>query len=47
MIYSATFVQPRYAKLLSSKALRDAMGEAPKDEPVLLADGQKIKPSHH
>ncbi|KAF9445887.1 Thioesterase/thiol ester dehydrase-isomerase [Macrolepiota fuliginosa MF-IS2] len=42
----ATFVQPRYAKLLNSKALRDAMGEAPKDEPILLADGQQIKPKH-
>lgn len=40
---SATFVQPRYAKMLNTKALREAMGDGPK-EPILLADGEKIKP---
>ncbi|TFK33789.1 HotDog domain-containing protein [Crucibulum laeve] len=40
---TATFVQPRYAKLLQTAQLRQAMGEAPKsDEPVLLADGENI-----
>ena len=42
---SATFVQPRYAKLLHSDQLRKAMGEQPaKDEPLLLADGQELNP---
>ena len=46
---SATFVQPRYAKLLNSAHLRQAMGEpttSPKGsvEPVLLADGQDLNP---
>ncbi len=42
---SATFVQPRYAKLLHSDRLRKAMGEPPaKDEPLLLADGQELNP---
>lgn len=41
---TATFVQPRYAKLLNSQHLRQAMGEPPKsDQPVHLADGEKIK----
>jgi len=39
-----TFVQPRYAKLLNSSAVRDALGEPPKGEPVLLADGQAVVP---
>lgn len=39
---SATFVQPRYAKLLNTGLLRMAMGEQPNsDDPVLLADGTK------
>jgi acyl-coenzyme A thioesterase PaaI-like protein len=34
------FVQPKYAKLLNTKTLRQAMGEPePWTEPVLLADG--------
>ncbi|KAF5377005.1 hypothetical protein D9615_007322 [Tricholomella constricta] len=38
---SATFVQPRYAKLLNTEALKQAMGEPPKSHaPVHLADGQ-------
>ncbi|KAG6856803.1 hypothetical protein H0H87_000500 [Tephrocybe sp. NHM501043] len=41
---SATFVQPRYAKLLNTEALKQAMGEPPKSHaPVHLADGQ-IRP---
>ncbi|GLB36866.1 putative thioesterase superfamily protein [Lyophyllum shimeji] len=37
----ATFVQPRYAKLLNTEALKQAMGEPPKsDTPVHLGDGQ-------
>lgn len=36
------FVQPRYAKMLNTKALREALGEAPR-EPLLLADGVKLK----
>ncbi|KAH9487430.1 hypothetical protein JR316_0001505 [Psilocybe cubensis] len=47
---SATFVQPRYAKLLHSAQLRKAMGEPPAskdhEEPVLLADGQDLNPKH-
>jgi len=40
---SATFVQPRYAKLLQSQQLRKAMGEPPSSaEPILLANGPKI-----
>lgn len=39
-----TFVQPRYAKLLNTSAVRDALGEPPKGEPVLLADGQTAVP---
>lgn len=43
---SATFVQPRYAKILHSAQLRKAMGEPPAskdhEEPVLLADGQDL-----
>jgi len=36
----ATFVQPRYAKLLNTEALKQAMGEPPKsDTPVHLGDG--------
>ena len=35
---SATFVQPRYAKLLNAKQLREAMGDVPKKEPIPLAD---------
>ncbi|KAF8639387.1 hypothetical protein AX17_001543 [Amanita inopinata Kibby_2008] len=41
---SATFVQPRYAKLLNSGVIKQAMGEPPKShEPILLADGEKLK----
>ncbi|KAF9561491.1 Thioesterase/thiol ester dehydrase-isomerase [Agrocybe pediades] len=47
---SATFVQPRYAKLLHSNQLRKAMGEPPAskehEEPVLLADGQDLNKVH-
>ncbi|KAF8880893.1 HotDog domain-containing protein [Gymnopilus junonius] len=47
---TATFVQPRYAKVLHSAQLRKAMGEPPAskehEEPVLLADGQDLNPSH-
>ncbi|KAF8148628.1 HotDog domain-containing protein [Crassisporium funariophilum] len=45
---TATFVQPRYAKLLHSAQLRKAMGEPPatKDEPLLLADGQNLNAGH-
>ncbi|KDR70026.1 hypothetical protein GALMADRAFT_255394 [Galerina marginata CBS 339.88] len=47
---SATFIQPRYAKVLHSAQLRKAMGEPPAskdhDEPVLLADGQDLNPGH-
>ncbi|KIK59046.1 hypothetical protein GYMLUDRAFT_44788 [Collybiopsis luxurians FD-317 M1] len=40
----AMFVQPKYAKLLNSAALRQVMGEAPKEgAPVHLADGQDLK----
>ncbi|TFK38820.1 HotDog domain-containing protein [Crucibulum laeve] len=40
---TATFVQPRYAKLLNSAHLRQAMGEPPKsDEPLHLADGENV-----
>ncbi|KAG6830277.1 hypothetical protein H0H92_001543 [Tricholoma furcatifolium] len=43
---SATFVQPRYAKVLNTQALKQAMGEPPKSHaPVHLADGEKIRPS--
>jgi acyl-CoA thioesterase FadM len=38
---TATFVQPRYAKLLNSQQITQAMGESPK--PVHLADGEKLK----
>ncbi|KAG6835826.1 hypothetical protein H0H93_014299 [Arthromyces matolae] len=42
---SATFVQPKYAKLLNTEALRQAMGEpAHSHAPVHLADGEKIRP---
>ena len=45
---NATFVQPRYAKLLHTAQLRKAMGEPPAskdhEEPVLLADGQDLNP---
>ncbi|KAG5650223.1 hypothetical protein H0H81_000266 [Sphagnurus paluster] len=38
---TATFVQPRYAKLLNTEALKQAMGEAPKShDAVHLADGR-------
>jgi len=41
---SATFVQPRFAKLLNTEAVKQAMGEPPKSrDPVLLADGEKIR----
>jgi len=45
---SATFVQPRYAKLLHSTELRKALGEPllRSAEPVLLADGQVLNPGH-
>ncbi|KAF8060710.1 mitochondrial protein [Lyophyllum atratum] len=37
----ATFVQPRYAKLLNTEALKQAMGEPPKSAtPIHLGDGQ-------
>lgn len=38
----ATFVQPKYAKLLmmNNRLLSSAMGERPEDPPVHLADGQ-------
>ena len=43
---TATFVQPRYAKLLHNAQLRRAMGEPPEttanSDPVLLADGQNL-----
>lgn len=42
-LYSAIFVQPRYAKLLNTQQLRQAMGEPPKsNDPVHLADGEKL-----
>jgi acyl-coenzyme A thioesterase PaaI-like protein len=43
---SATFVQPRYAKLLQSAELRKAMGEPSQDsvEPVSLGNGQDLNP---
>ncbi|KAG5719288.1 UPF0644 protein PB2B4.06 [Termitomyces sp. T112] len=42
---SATFVQPRYAKLLNTEALKKAMGEPPHSHtPIHLADGEKIRP---
>jgi acyl-coenzyme A thioesterase PaaI-like protein len=38
---AGTFVQPRYAKLLNTEALKQAMGEPPKSPaPVHLGDGQ-------
>lgn len=39
--FRAMFVQPKYAKLLNTAVLRQAMGEPGKDtgEPVHLADG--------
>ncbi|KAF8640183.1 hypothetical protein AX16_010238 [Volvariella volvacea WC 439] len=41
---SATFVQPKYAKLLNTAALKQAMGEPTHShEPVHLADGEKLK----
>jgi hypothetical protein len=41
---SATFVQPKYAKLLNSAVLKQAMGEPTSpDQPVLLANGEKLK----
>ena len=47
---SATFVQPRYAKLLHSAHLRKAMGEPPAskehEEPILLADGKDLNSAH-
>ncbi|KAL0956959.1 hypothetical protein HGRIS_003060 [Hohenbuehelia grisea] len=52
---TATFVQPKYAKLLNADVLKHAMGEPtthhgkdPHPEPVLLADGDpaKIDPKH-
>ncbi|KAH7880034.1 HotDog domain-containing protein, partial [Lentinula edodes] len=41
---AAMFVQPKYAKLLNTAAMRQVMGEPPKDdhEPVHLADGQDM-----
>jgi len=39
---TATFVQPKYAKLLNSVVLKQAMGEPTNpDHPVLLANGEK------
>jgi len=39
----AMFVQPRYAKLLNTAAIRQVMGEPPKgDAPVHLADGENL-----
>ncbi|PFH45670.1 hypothetical protein AMATHDRAFT_8827 [Amanita thiersii Skay4041] len=41
---TGTFVQPKYAKLLNSAMLKQAMGEPTKSsEPILLADGEKLK----
>jgi hypothetical protein len=41
---TGTFVQPKYAKLLNSGVLKQAMGEPPKpDESVLLTNGEKLK----
>ncbi|KAG7093885.1 hypothetical protein E1B28_007524 [Marasmius oreades] len=43
---TATFVQPRYAKLLSKAAIKQVMGAPPSDEhaPVVhLADGEDLK----
>ncbi|KAJ3923200.1 HotDog domain-containing protein [Lentinula edodes] len=42
---AAMFVQPKYAKLLNTAAMRQVMGEPLKDdhEPVHLADGQDMK----
>jgi len=45
IVSSATFVQPRYAKLLNAKQLREAMGDVPQEKSILLADGQEVKPS--
>lgn len=39
----AMFVQPKYAKLLNTAAIRQVMGEPPKgDAPVHLADGENL-----
>ncbi|KDQ32477.1 hypothetical protein PLEOSDRAFT_1087490 [Pleurotus ostreatus PC15] len=44
---TATFVQPRYAKLLKPEVLKHAMGEpAHSHEPVLIADGEKMRGPH-
>ncbi|KAJ8503377.1 hypothetical protein ONZ45_g10913 [Pleurotus djamor] len=44
---TALFVQPRYAKLLKPEMLKHAMGEPDHSkEPVLLADGEKMKGPH-
>jgi hypothetical protein len=48
MFNRTMFVQPKYAKLLNTKALRQAMGEpeSRKDlEPVHLAKGASVPPS--
>jgi hypothetical protein len=39
------FVQPRYAKMLNTKVLKEALGEAPQ-RPLLLADGEKLETRH-
>ncbi|KAF9457363.1 mitochondrial protein [Collybia nuda] len=42
---TALFVQPRYAKLLNTGLIKQAMGEPPNsDTPVHLADGEKLRP---
>lgn len=42
---SAMFVQPRYAKMLNTKAIKEVFGQPP-EEPLLLADGEKLKAKH-
>ncbi|XP_006456336.1 hypothetical protein AGABI2DRAFT_195498 [Agaricus bisporus var. bisporus H97] len=41
----AMFVQPRYAKMLNTKAIKEVFGQPP-EEPLLLADGEKLKAKH-
>lgn len=40
LLRSATFVQPKYANMLSNSVVKQAMGEPePKGAPVLLSEG--------
>jgi len=45
IVSSATFVQPRYAKLLNGKQLREVMGDVPKEKSILLAEREEVKSS--